>query len=74
MFETVGDGAKRKQRLSSSRTAHRTGCCTTRKQQAAMLKPSETGRAWAVQARSPDTVLHRSEATVFETAGGWKKG
>jgi methylated-DNA-[protein]-cysteine S-methyltransferase len=28
-------------------------------------KPSETGRAWAVQARSPETVLHR-----FETTGG----
>ncbi|MDR2495416.1 MAG: hypothetical protein LBD24_09375 [Spirochaetaceae bacterium] len=56
---TVGDGP----RLSSSQPAHRTGCRTVRKQQAAMLKPSETGRAWAVPARSPDRVLHHSETT-----------
>ncbi|MDR2493785.1 MAG: hypothetical protein LBD24_01040 [Spirochaetaceae bacterium] len=30
---------------SSSQPAHRTGCCTTLKQQAAMLKQPEAGRA-----------------------------
>ncbi|MDR2494589.1 MAG: hypothetical protein LBD24_05120 [Spirochaetaceae bacterium] len=39
--EAVGDGP----RLSSSQPAQWTGCCTTWRQQAAMLKPSETGSA-----------------------------
>ncbi|MDR2494086.1 MAG: hypothetical protein LBD24_02570 [Spirochaetaceae bacterium] len=37
-YETVEDGP----RLGSKQPAHRTGCCTNLKQQAAMLKPSET--------------------------------
>ncbi|MDR2493941.1 MAG: hypothetical protein LBD24_01840 [Spirochaetaceae bacterium] len=41
--------------------ANRTRCCTITKQQAAMLRQPEAA----------DTVLHHSETTVFETAGGW---